>query len=83
LHKHRVVDIYNKFIDQMDVCIIDIAAELVRLGVTKFRLRSTTFDIRSTINEYTNVTPKYISDMISNVEALTSSFNITDRDFTE
>jgi hypothetical protein len=60
----------------MDVCIIDIAAELVRLGVTRLMLRSTTFDIRSTINEYTSVTAKYILNMKSNVEALKSSGNI-------
>jgi hypothetical protein len=60
----------------MDVCIIDIASELVRLGVTRFKLRSTTFEIRSTINEYTNVTTKYICDMTANVEALKSSFNL-------
>jgi hypothetical protein len=60
----------------MDVCIIDIAAELVKLGVTRFMLRSTTFEIRSTVNEYTSVTAKYILNMKSNVEALKSSGNL-------
>jgi hypothetical protein len=60
----------------MDVCIIDIAPELVKLGVTRFMLRSTTFEIRSTINEYTNVIAKYILNMRANVEALKSSGNL-------
>jgi hypothetical protein len=80
LHKHKVVDIYNKFLNQIEVCIIDIAAELVKLGDTRFKLISTTFDINSTINEYTSVTAKYISDMISNVETLKSSSNLVQTD---
>jgi hypothetical protein len=60
----------------MDVCIIDIAAEFIKFGIVRFKLRSTTFEIRSTINDHANGTVKYIMDMKSNVESLKESGNL-------
>jgi hypothetical protein len=75
-YKLKVADIYAKFLAQIDVCVVDLAAALLNLGTTRFKLRSTTFEIDSTINEHTTITVKYISDMRANVEALKHSFNL-------
>jgi hypothetical protein len=45
LHKLRIVDVYSKFLDHLDLCIVDLATELLNLGVRDFKLHSTRFEI--------------------------------------
>jgi hypothetical protein len=49
LYKLNIVDIYYSFIMHMDVCVVDLADELYKLGVKNFVVKSTTFEIEEAL----------------------------------
>jgi hypothetical protein len=49
LYELKIVDIYYSFIKHLDVCVVDLAGELYKLGVKNFMVKSTTFEVEEAL----------------------------------
>jgi hypothetical protein len=74
----KIVDIYYSFIKHLDVCVVDLAGELYKLGVKNFKVRSTTFEVEealvsSVINaDYI----AYVGNVRANIDLLRETGNL-------
>jgi hypothetical protein len=74
----KIVDVYYSFIKHLHVCIVDLAAELYKLGVKNFNVRSATFEIEeSPISSVVNADfIAYLDTVRSNIDHLIKTGNL-------